>query len=94
MTPEGKVKEKVKAYLKSIGAWQFWPVSNGMGQHGIPDCVACYRGRFVSIETKAPGKKPTPLQVMQGQLIHDAGGVWILIDGEEGLAKLKEILHV
>jgi len=92
MTPEGKVKAKVKALLKAAGAWQFWPVSNGMGVHGIPDCVACLDGHFLSIETKAPGKKPTALQEMQGQLIRHAGGAWLVVDGSDGFHQLKEIL--
>jgi len=56
MTPEGKVKEACKKYLKSIGAWYFMPVSNGMGQVGIPDIICCYKGHFLAVETKAPGK--------------------------------------
>ena len=88
-TPEGRIKAHVKAMLKNLGAWQFWPVSNGLGAHGIPDCVACFRGRFVSIETKAPGKKPTALQIMQGELIKKAGGVWVVIDSQEGAYQLE-----
>lgn len=55
-TPEGKVKDGVKKFLKERGAWFFMPVSNGMGQAGIPDFIICYKGVFVAIETKAPGK--------------------------------------
>ena len=56
MTPEGKVKKKVKEYLQSIGAWYYMPVSNGMGRVGCPDILVCYRGLFMAFETKAPGK--------------------------------------
>ena len=56
MTPEGKVKKKVKEYLKSIGAWYYMPVSNGMGRVGCPDILVCYKGLFLAFETKAPGK--------------------------------------
>ena len=56
MTPEGKVKKKCKEYLKSIGAWYYMPVSNGMGRVGCPDILVCYEGRFLAFETKAPGK--------------------------------------
>ena len=49
-TPEGKVKEACKKYLKSIGAWYFMPVSNGMGQVGIPDIICCYKGQFLAVE--------------------------------------------
>lgn len=56
MTPEGKVKKQVKEYLKSIGAWYYMPVSNGMGRVGCPDILVCYQGLFMAFETKAPGK--------------------------------------
>ena len=56
MTPEGKVKKQVKEYLKSIGAWYYMPVSNGMGHVGCPDILVCYQGLFMAFETKAPGK--------------------------------------
>ena len=56
MTPEGRVKKKVKEYLQSIGAWYYMPVSNGMGRVGCPDILVCYKGLFLVFETKAPGK--------------------------------------
>ena len=55
-TPEGRVKKQVKEYLKSIGAWYYMPVSNGMGRVGCPDILVCYKGLFMAFETKAPGK--------------------------------------
>lgn len=60
-TPEGKVKEKVKRLLKKYGCYQFWPVQMGYGSPTL-DCLACYNGYFIGIETKAPGKRPTPRQ--------------------------------
>lgn len=93
MTPEGKVKAKLKKYLKEIGAWQYWPVSNGMGRHGIPDCIICYKGHFLSVECKAPGKHPTALQMKEGESIDAAEGVWLVFDGDDmRLDVLKEII--
>ena len=67
-TPEGKVKKKVKEYLKSIGAWYYMPVSNGMGRSGCPDILVCLDGRFMAFETKAVGKinntTPTPIDII------------------------------
>jgi hypothetical protein len=57
MTPEGKVKHAVKQELKRRDIWYFLPVSNGMGQVGIPDFICCMEGIFLAIETKAPGKR-------------------------------------
>lgn len=81
-TPEGAVKHAVKAWLKARGIWHFSPVSNGMGVHGIPDFVCCWNGRFIGIETKAPGKRKnvSAKQEMQIAAIHKAGGSAIVVD--------------
>ena len=89
-TPEGKVKELVKELLKRQGAWYFLPVSLGLGAHGIPDFIGCYKGRTFGIETKAPGKKPTALQLRQKGLIETAGGAWFLVDGEDSLQRVQQ----
>jgi hypothetical protein len=62
MTPEAKVKKKVVAQLKEMGAYYFYPVTGGYGASGVPDIVGCYRGMFFGIECKAGSNKPTPLQ--------------------------------
>jgi len=58
VTAEGAVKEDVKKLLKSRDIWYYMPVSNGMGQHGILDFICCVppTGKFLTIETKAPGR--------------------------------------
>ena len=91
MTPEGKVKKAVKEYLKSIGAWYYMPVSNGMGRVGCPDILACYQGRFIAIETKAPGKRKgvTPNQQREIDDILSANGLALVVDDVE---QLKEAL--
>ena len=61
MTPEGKVKVKVKNLLNAYGAYHFWPVQTGMGARTL-DCLASHNGRAFAIETKAPGKKMTEQQ--------------------------------
>ena len=62
MTPEAKVKKKVAAVLKDLGAFYFYPVTGGYGRSGIPDIIGCYQGMFFGIECKAGSNKPTPLQ--------------------------------
>ena len=44
MTPEGKVKVKVKNLLNAYGAYHFWPVQTGMGARTL-DCLGCHNGR-------------------------------------------------
>ena len=43
MTPEGKVKKKIVAYLKEIGAYYFFPATGGYGKSGVPDIVGCLK---------------------------------------------------
>jgi len=92
MTPEGKVKKKVKEYLVSIGAWYYMPVSNGMGRSGCPDILVCYKGRFMAFETKAPGKlkNTTPNQDREIEGINKAGGMAIVVDDVE---QVKEAIN-
>lgn len=82
MTPEGRVKKAVKEYLKSRGAWYYLPVSNGMGRVGCPDILVCWEGRFIAIETKAPGKRKntTPNQDIEIDAINRAYGLALVVD--------------
>lgn len=91
MTPEGRIKAAVKKYLDAHGVWHFSPVSNGMGRHGIPDIICCWRGRFLGIEVKAPGKRSntSPLQQREIAAIQAAEGVALVVDDVE---QLKEVL--
>jgi len=71
--PEAKVKARVKKTLKSYGAYQHWPVQTGYGAACL-DCHACYKGIYFAIETKAPGKHPTPRQLLTIDDVENAGG--------------------
>ena len=95
-TPEGRVKDDCKKYLKSIGAWFFMPVSNGMGQVGIPDIICCYRGLFVAIETKAPGKRnqTTANQDKVIEAIQKADGFAWVVDNPDDLKTLFNSIDI
>jgi Holliday junction resolvase len=80
MTPEAKVKKKVVETLKSLGAYYFQPVTGGFGRSGVPDLVACYRGRFIGIECKSGNKKPTALQLKNLNDIIGQGGIALIIN--------------
>lgn len=84
MTPEGKVKKKLKELLAGYepDLHQFWPVQNGMGTPAL-DVHGCFRGHAFAIETKAPGKHLTPRQVVTGTKLTKAGCKVFLIDDSE-----------
>jgi Holliday junction resolvase len=80
MTPEAKVKKRVVAQLKKLGAYYFHPVTGGFGRSGVPDIVGCYRGMFFGIECKAGSNKPTPLQAANLEQITAAGGLALVVN--------------
>lgn len=92
MTPEGRIKHLVKKVLNGIpGAYHHWPVQNGMGNPTL-DCIACVRGFYVAIETKAPGKKPTPRQELTIEQIRAGGGLVFVVDTEQKVEEMKNSL--
>jgi hypothetical protein len=91
-TPEKKVKAKVVAQLKTLGAYYFYPVTGGYGASGVPDIVACLKGRFIGIECKANGNKPTALQQMNLNQIAAQGGIALVID-ETNVNELKGMIE-
>ncbi len=95
MTPEGKVKKQVKKILDDLGAYHFSPMMDGYGRSGVPDIIACYKGRFLAIECKAGDNKPTLLQLRNIESIKHNGGLAIVVnEGNIGalLALVKEIV--
>ncbi len=94
-TPEGAVKKRVLAILDrhGEGVYRFMPVQSGIGGKTL-DILVCAYGTFLAIETKAPGKKPTPLQELCGRKIMRARGVVLVVDGsEESYARLEAQLN-
>ena len=88
MTPEGKVKKVVSAFLRRKDRiWYTMPVPSGYGMSTL-DYLGCYRGRFFAIETKKPGGKPTPRQEITMEDIGSSLGAVFLIDGDD-LTELK-----
>lgn len=94
MTPEGKVKEAVRKFLRARGVWFYQPVQNGMGRVGIPDFICCYKGIFIAIETKAPGKMHTVTANQQRVLdeIKEHGGLSLVVDSVDSLAPVFDTL--
>jgi pantoate kinase len=92
MTPEGAVKKKIKDILQTRGAYYTMPIGNGYGASGVPDFVICYKGRFIGVEAKANGNKPTALQDKHMSAIRGAGGLTLVID-ETNIDELTQLLE-
>lgn len=58
---------------------------------GVPDFLICYAGRFISLEVKRPGKKPTNEQRNELAWIRSAGGLDAVVTS---LDEVKAILEM
>ena len=91
MTPEAKVKKKVKLVLMDMGAYHLSPIGTGYGSMGAPDIIACVKGRFIGIECKAGNNKPTMLQENNLKQIRENGGLAVVIN-EDNVGQLEEMI--
>ncbi len=90
-TPEGELKKKVKDYLKSIGVYSFMPVQTMYGTRAL-DLIVCYKGLFISIETKVKPNKPTKQQLKVMNAIREAGGLAFVAYSLEDVKRQMEPL--
>ena len=74
---ERDIVAAVRKYLFSLGDDVFfWKEHGGpYGTSGVPDIICCYRGRFIGMECKLPGRRLTELQKRAVAKINGAGGI-------------------
>ena len=91
MKREEHVKAAVKNLFQKYGAWYTMPMGQMFGKAGVPDFLACHKGRMIAVETKFGSNKPTALQKHELAGIQASGGVALVIN-EKNLGALEVIL--
>lgn len=92
MTPEGKVKKRVRKVLDELNAYYVMPVTGGYGNSGAPDFLVCHKGKFFGIECKAGDNKPTALQYKNLHHIQECGGVGLVVN-EHNVEQLQSAME-
>jgi len=82
------VKQQVVKMLKERHVYYFFPVAGAYSSIGVPDIVACVRGRFVGIECKAGNNRPTEIQLRNLEAIRDNNGIALVVN-EDNLEVLE-----
>lgn len=93
--PEKIFENKIKDFLKKNNIYFFKFFANGFTKSGIPDIIACVRGKFVGIEVKAENGKPSMLQLLNKEEIEKSGGISYILypkDFEDFKINIKKIL--
>jgi hypothetical protein len=74
--PEGKIVKSIRRMIEQRDGrcFKIHGGDNPFQEVGIPDLLCCYRGRFVGLEVKQPGEKPSPVQRVVLYEIVSAGG--------------------
>ena len=79
MASEKNFENKIKTYLKSIGAYFIKTHGDRFSKVGTPDILACVNGKFVAVEVKGEKGKPSELQLYHIEQIQKAGGYGIIL---------------
>jgi hypothetical protein len=95
---ENWVKKKLKEMLDGLGAFHFPASAGAFSVGGISDRLVCYKGRFIAIEAKRPGRSGevneglSGLQVKFGKDVEKAGGLFFVVDDVESIEDVRKVL--
>lgn len=79
MGSEKTFENKIKAYLKTIGAYFIKTHGDRFSRVGTPDIIACVNGHFVAVEVKAENGKPSELQIYHIDEIQKSKGYGVIL---------------
>jgi penicillin-binding protein-related factor A (putative recombinase) len=78
-----RIREKLKKLFPGI---LIIKIHGGLFQMaGLPDLIICYKGRFIALEVKLPGKEKTLTKLQKTWLrrVRKAGGIAYMITSVE-----------
>lgn len=95
MPAEKNFENRIKSFLKENNIWFVKFFANGFTKSGVPDILACIKGKFVGIEVKAEKGKPSALQIFNKEQIEKSGGIAYILypkNFEQFKKDVKEML--
>jgi hypothetical protein len=92
MPSEKSISEAIAKLCRKRGAYSFKVHGSVAMRRGLPDRAVCYRGRYIAIEEKQPGKKPTPLQQHELDQVLAAGGTAVVASSADHVAAVFDAI--
>lgn len=80
MKNESAVKAAITRELRRAGAWYTMPHQRGYSKPGVPDILILHEGKFLAVEAKYNGNKPSAHQEQQMAHIQECGGDAMVLD--------------
>ena len=90
MTSEKSITDAIRRYLKKIGAKTYKLHGGPHGHAGAPDIIGAYKGRFLALEVKRPGKDASPLQKSELRGWEKAGAIAGKVESVQDVKNLIE----
>lgn len=88
---EADITREIRQYLKIRGVWHYkqW---QGLGSlPGVADIIGCFKGKYLAIEVKTPGKNPTPHQQnFLNQVIYAGGLAFVARSVDDVIQRLED----
>ena len=72
---ESEIKREIRAYLRLRGIWHYNSWQGQFSEPGIADLIGIYKGRYLAIEVKVPGRKATDKQQAFLDRVREEGGI-------------------
>lgn len=91
---EKYLQSKILKALRAHGGWWTkYHVGPRYAQAGVPDILGCYKRRFIALEVKVPGNKPTKLQAETIRKIreHGKGLAFVIYSVDDAMTILYSI---
>ena len=87
---ESEIKREIRHYLKLKGIWHYNSWQGQFSEPGIADLIGIYKGRYLAIEVKVPGRKPSDRQqAFLDRVNHEGGLAFVATGVEDVMEKLK-----
>lgn len=89
---EKNFENKIKNFLKKENCYFFKFWGTMYTKVGVPDIIACVNGRFVGIEVKSDVGRPSEIQMVNINQIHQCLGFAVVVH-PEGFDDLVEMIR-
>lgn len=88
---ESDLSKKMALLIRTRGGWAR-KIAGGPSQAGLPDIIASYKGHFIGLETKLPGKEKnvTVLQRKTLDMMKAAGGITAVVTTVQQVGRILD----